>query len=114
MRAPFSYVGGKGKLAKKLLPYLAVEEKMYVEPYFGAGGIFFAKPPAPTEYINDLNGDVVNFMRVLRDHPHELLRLCQLTPYARDEYYRCRDEEWPRHGNARRPLRSRTALLGAG
>ena len=95
MRPPFSYVGGKAKIAKRLLPYLAVEEKMYVEPYFGAGGIFFAKLPAPTEYINDVNGDVVNFMRVLRDHPHDLLRLCQLTPYARDEYYRCRNEEWP-------------------
>ena len=95
MRTPFPYVGGKANIAKRMLPYLAVEQPVYVEPFFGAGGVFFAKPPAATEYINDLNGDVVNFFRVLRDHPDELIHLCQLTPYARDEYFRCRDEEWP-------------------
>ena len=95
MRTPFPYVGGKANIAKRMLPYLAVEQPVYVEPFFGAGGVFFAKPPASTEYINDLNGDVVNFFRVLRDHPDELIHLCQLTPYARDEYFRCRDEEWP-------------------
>lgn len=95
MRTPFPYVGGKANIAKRMLPYLAVEQPVYVEPFFGAGGVFFAKPPAATEYINDLNGDVVNFFRVLRDYPDELIYLCQLTPYARDEYFRCRDEEWP-------------------
>ncbi len=40
----------------------------------------------PVEIINDIDGQVVNFFRVLRDHPAALARSCQLTPYARAEY----------------------------
>ena len=46
----------------------------------------FAKPRVPVEIINDIDGQVVNFFRMLRDHPGALARACQLTPYARTEY----------------------------
>ena len=52
-----------------------------------AGGIFFAKPPAKHEIINDINGLVVNFFRVLRDHKEPLIEALKLTPYSRQEYY---------------------------
>ena len=82
-------------MAKKLLPHLPLHKKMFVEPFFGAGGIFFAKPKVKQEFINDLNGDVTNFFEVLRDYPEWLRRLCSITPYSRDEYYNCRDNPWP-------------------
>ena len=47
--------------------------------------MLFAKPPSPTEILNDLDGQVVNFFTVLRDHPGELARALRLTPYARAE-----------------------------
>lgn len=74
------------------MPWLATEQSIYVEPYFGAGGVFFAKARASSaEIINDLNGHVINFFRCLRDHPNDLQYLCQMTPYAREEFEFCRD-----------------------
>jgi site-specific DNA-adenine methylase len=59
---------------------------VYVEPFFGSGAVLFAKAPAVHEVVNDLDGNVVCFFRVLRDRPEELARACCLTPYARDEF----------------------------
>ncbi|EJW14758.1 DNA adenine methylase [Paenibacillus alvei] len=59
----------------------------YLEPFLGSGAIFFNKPPSPLETINDLDGDVVNLFRVIRDRPEELSRLIHWTPYSREEYY---------------------------
>jgi DNA adenine methylase len=59
----------------------------YLEPFFGSGAVFFNKPPSPLETINDLDGDVVNLFRVIRDRPEELARLVYWTPYSREEYY---------------------------
>lgn len=58
----------------------------YVEPFFGSGGVFFSKQPSKAEYINDLDGDVANLFRVMRDEPTRLAGLVELTPYARAEY----------------------------
>lgn len=44
-------------------------------------------PPARLETINDLDGNVVNLFRVLREEPEQLAALIELTPWARDEYY---------------------------
>jgi DNA adenine methylase len=59
----------------------------YLEPYFGSGAVFFSKEPSPLETINDIDGDVVNLFRVIRDRPEELARLVYWTPYSREEYY---------------------------
>lgn len=50
------------------------------------GGVFFNKVPSTIETLNDLNSDVTNYFRVLRDYPEELISLLELTPFARDEY----------------------------
>ena len=44
------------------------------------------RPPAPVETYNDLDGEVCNFFRVLRDHADELVRLIGLTPFSREEF----------------------------
>ncbi len=49
--------------------------------------LFFNKRPSRIETINDLNSDVVNLFRCIRDYPDELARLIAYTPYARTEYY---------------------------
>lgn len=85
MRAPYSYFGGKSRLASRLLP-LMPPHRVYVEPFFGSGAVFFAKKPAHHEIINDVSRNVVTFLRVLRDQPAELERVCALTPHARDEF----------------------------
>lgn len=96
MRPPIPYTGGKTRLAKKICSLLPQHLPMYVEPFFGAGGIFFYKQKSPTEYINDLDGDVVNFYEMLRDYPEDLRVKCEYTPYARELYYQVVNAKLPK------------------
>lgn len=77
------------KYLLKLIP----PHRVYVEPFAGGAKLLFAKPPSKVEVINDVYEDLINFYRVLRDPEKsaELKRLLQLTPYARKEFYFCRD-----------------------
>lgn len=85
MKPPVSYFGGKSRLAE-WISGLFPPHRVYVEPFMGSGAVFFAKSPAKHEILNDLDGDVVNFFKVLRDSFEELELACRLTPYARQEY----------------------------
>jgi DNA adenine methylase len=60
--------------------------RTYVEPFGGAASVLLRKPRCYAEIYNDLDGEIVNFFRVLRDHPQELHRLLVLTPFARVEF----------------------------
>ncbi len=85
MRTVLKYPGAKNRLAKWICGYIP-QHDVYLEPYFGGGAIFFNKEPCRIETINDLDGNVVNFFKVLRDNQAELIRGLKLTPYAREEY----------------------------
>lgn len=66
---------------------LMPEHKCYIEPYFGSGAVFFKKDVnCNNEIINDLDGNVVNLFKVIRENPNELSKAIKLTPYAREEY----------------------------
>jgi site-specific DNA-adenine methylase len=52
---------------------------VYWEPFAGSAAVFLAEDPAKIETINDINGDLVAFMRTLRDQPRALQRAIQLT-----------------------------------
>lgn len=67
------WIGGKRRLAKQILP-LIPEHTCYVEPFCGAGAIFFLKEPSKVEVLNDINGDLVNLYRVVRCHLEEFVR----------------------------------------
>ncbi len=89
MKPPMPYSGGKQRIAAAIANLLPPHES-YVEPFMGALSVLLAKEPAPMETVNDLNGDLVTFWRVLRDRPDELERACALTPHSRAEYLACR------------------------
>ncbi|OZE01637.1 hypothetical protein CH249_09305 [Rhodococcus sp. 05-2255-3B1] len=84
LRPPFAYYGGKTRLAPAIAAALP-EHTQYVEPYAGSLAVLFAKTPARLETVNDLDGDIVHFWRVLRERPDDLVRACALTPHARME-----------------------------
>lgn len=65
MKTPITYWGGKQQLIPRLLP-LIPSHTQYDEPFFGGGALYFAKKPSPVEFINDMNGEMVNFYRVLK------------------------------------------------
>lgn len=78
-------------LAPWILEHLPAH-RIYVEPYAGGASVLLRKPKSPVEVYNDLDGQIVNVFRVLRDpaRARELLRQLRLTPYSRTEY----DESW--------------------
>lgn len=84
-RPALRYYGGKWNLAPWIISHFP-PHKNYVEPCGGAASVLLQKPRSPLETYNDLDGNVVNFFRVLRDRPDELIRKIRLTPWARAEY----------------------------
>ena len=85
LKPPFAYYGGKTTLAPEIARLLP-EHDHYVEPFAGSLAVLLAKEPSRAETVNDLDGDLVNFWRVLRDQPEALTSAAILTPHSRDEY----------------------------
>lgn len=85
VKQPFPYHGGKGRLAPWIAS-LMPDHRVYVEPYAGSAAVLFAKAPTPIEILNDLDGNVVNFFRVLREQQEDLVRALTYSPYSRQEY----------------------------
>jgi len=85
LKPPFSYFGGKTRIAGGIAALLPAHEH-YVEPFAGSLAVLLAKPRSPHETVSDVNRDIMAFWRVLRDRPAELERACALTPHSRGEY----------------------------
>ena len=62
-----------------------------MEPFFGSGAVLLSRHPAKCEVVNDIDGRIVNFFRVLRERPDELVEVLRLTPWARDEWQACKE-----------------------
>jgi len=91
LRSPITWFGGKGRMISKLLK-LMPEHRVYVEVFGGGASLLFAKAPSKVEVYNDIDSDLVNFFRVLRDKDkfQEFYEKVCLTPYSREEYNYCR------------------------
>ncbi|OKH68056.1 DNA methyltransferase [Mycobacterium sp. SWH-M5] len=89
---PFAYYGGKTRLAPKIAEMLPPHEH-YIEPFAGGLSVLLAKKPSRMETVNDLDGWLMTFWRVLRDKPEQLARACALTPHSRAEYTAARDAD---------------------
>lgn len=85
IKTPISYYGGKQAMLKYILPIIP-EHKIYVEPFFGGGAVFWAKERSEVEIVNDLNGNVINFYCQLKCNYTELKSMIDATPYSRDVY----------------------------
>ncbi|WP_217642191.1 DNA adenine methylase [Neolewinella agarilytica] len=89
-RPVIRYYGGKWRLADWVIEHFP-KHRCYVEGFGGAGSVLMKKKPARVEIYNDLNQEIVNLFKVLRDKESssELRRLLDLTPYSRDEFLAC-------------------------
>ena len=88
-KGAFGYYGSKQRLANSILKYLPPHH-CWVELFGGALAVTMAKKPAMIEIANDLDENIVNTFRQMRDNGDELVRLIELTPYARTELTRAR------------------------
>ncbi len=81
----FGWYGGKFSHLNWLLPLLP-QTKHYCEPFAGSAAVLINRKPALVETYNDIDGEVVNFFRVLRDQKEALIEAIGLTPFAREEF----------------------------
>jgi len=85
-RIVFGWYGGKFSHLDWLLPLLPAAHH-YCEPFAGSAAVLINRTPSPVETYNDIDGEVVNFFKVLRESPEELTRMIALTPFSREEFY---------------------------
>lgn len=81
----FGWYGGKFSHLDWLLPLLPACHH-YCEPFAGSAAVLLNRDPSPVETYNDLDGEVVNFFRVLRDDKERLIEAIGLTPFSREEF----------------------------
>jgi DNA adenine methylase len=81
----FGWYGGKFSHLNWLLPLLP-KARHYCEPFAGSAAVLLNREPSPVETYNDIDGEVVNFFRVLRDQKEALIEAIGLTPFAREEF----------------------------
>jgi DNA adenine methylase len=82
MIGPIPYIGGKNRLATKIIGLLP-EHTTYVEAFCGGAQVFFHKQPSDVEVLNDLDHEVVNFLRVCQWHHEELIRFMKYMVVSR-------------------------------
>lgn len=97
------YPGGKQRIAEWIISHFP-EHKVYCEPFFGSGAVFFNKSAAYIETINDIDGNIVNLFKVCRDDSDKLARQIELTPFAREEFENCYEKSADPVEQARRTL----------
>lgn len=85
MRTPITYYGGKQRMIKQITAIFP-KHKIYCEPFFGGGAIFFAKAPSKIEVINDINDNIANFFEVLRDNFEALKKEIDLTFHSEAQH----------------------------
>ncbi len=85
MKAIMKYPGSKWGTAAWIIGHFP-DHHSYLEPFFGSGAVFFNKPRSDIETINDINGDVVNLFKWIKDDPEKLAHEIYFTPYSRAVY----------------------------
>lgn len=94
MQTPLIWFGGKSKLADDIIR-LMPQHKCYVEPFGGGASVIAAKAPVLYEVYNDIDGDVVNFIMVIREDADRFTRAVGSLPYSRKLYEQWKKEPWP-------------------
>lgn len=80
---PLKYHGGKHYLAAKIVKLMPAHTR-YLEAFVGGASVLLAKPLGASEYINDTNGELTNFWRVLARPTafNQFKRMVDATPLS--------------------------------
>ncbi len=87
INSPFKWVGGKSRLREHIVA-LIPEHTCYLELFAGAAWVLFAKPPSKVEVLNDIDAELVNFFRVVKYKPEELIQSFEWELVSRAEFER--------------------------
>lgn len=86
INSPFRYAGGKFRARKLILEYI-VGHDCYIEPFAGGGSIFFAKEKAANNILNDIDGELINCCRQIRDKVEGLIELLDGIPATKENHH---------------------------
>ena len=86
-------LGTKKRIAHKIIAHFPLH-KIYIEPFFGAGGMFFNKPKVKYNIVNDLDSDVFNLFQVVLNQKEDLEKTFYMMPIHSDllEYWKKKQE----------------------
>jgi DNA adenine methylase len=87
LSSPIKWIGGKSRLRKHVIALLP-PHSCYVEPFAGAAWVLFGKPPSPVEVINDIDQELINFFRVVKEQPEKLIASFEWELVSRAEFKR--------------------------
>ncbi len=85
LKTPITYYGGKQNMLREILPKIP-EHHTYIEPFFGGGAVFWAKPESKAEVVNDINHRLINFYKVLKYDFEELQSKIDETFHSRAQH----------------------------
>lgn len=85
MNSPIKWVGGKRNLLKTIIP-LIPEHHCYIEPFAGAGWVFFKKDKSKVEVINDIDKNLITFYSVLKNNYNNFIEKLDTYLVSRDEF----------------------------
>ena len=74
-------IGNKDSISDKIIKYFPPHD-IYIDMFFGAGGIFFNKSKAKHSLLNDINDDVFNFFMVIRNNYKEFINEINILPFS--------------------------------
>lgn len=72
INSPFRYAGGKFYARKLILDFIP-KHNSYLEPFAGGGSIFFAKDKVSSNWLNDIDNELINCYMIIRDNPELLI-----------------------------------------
>lgn len=84
MKSPLRYLGGKSRLADRIIPLIPPDHLCYCEPFCGAAWVFFRKDHSECEVLNDRDSELVTFWRVVQNHLEEFLRYFKHAVVSRE------------------------------
>ena len=85
LNPPIPRMGGKSKLRKNIIKRIP-EHVCYVEPFFGAGWVYFGKEPSKVEVINDVDKELINMFKMIKYHAPEIERMLEYEFSGRDMF----------------------------
>lgn len=92
INSPIKWVGGKSRFRTQIVSLLP-QHSCYVELFAGGAWVLFAKPLSPVEILNDIDQELINFYRVLRERPNELIESFEWELASRAEFERLADAD---------------------
>jgi DNA adenine methylase len=79
------WIGGKRRLADRIIPQFPAHT-CYVEVFASGAALYFMRPPAEVEVLNDINGELINLYRVVKNHLEEFVRQLKYALSSRDVF----------------------------